>query len=231
MSVFAELAARLANVQGRIQTACEAAGRDPSTVELLPISKRQPIELLRAALELGVSVLGENRVQDLTQREKEFGATEVGWHFVGSLQTNKVKQLLDVPSLVMLQSLDRLSLATALQKHLAGLGRNLPTLLQINATGEANKHGIVPEDASALLAGIRTDAPNIEVQGIMAMGPLSGDPAPVFGRVRDLWQELGEHHGELPILSMGMSHDLEAAIAAGSTMVRIGTDLFGPRAG
>ena len=122
-------------------------------------------------------------------------------------------------------------LAQALQKELARRGRNLPALVQVHATGEATKHGCAVEDLDAFVATVRAQCPAIELHGLMAMGPLEGDPAPVFARVQQLLQGLRRSTGlALPELSMGMSGDLEVAVAHGATMVRVGTDVFGARA-
>jgi hypothetical protein len=129
------------------------------------------------------------------------------------------------------QSLDRARLADELQKECARGGKSLDVLLQIHATAEPTKHGCLPGDAAALLAHVRARCPALRVLGLMAIGPLGGDPAPVFAAVAALRAEL-QRASELalPVLSLGMSGDVEAAVAAGSTMVRIGTDVFGPRA-
>ena len=150
---------------------------------------------------------------------------------IGSLQTNKVRELLAVRGLALLHSLDRVGLADALQRELArDPGRELATLLQVNATGEASKHGCEPDAAAALLEHIAAACPGIRVRGLMAMGPLAGDPAPVFAAVAALRQRLSDRFAlPLPVLSLGMTGDLEAAVAAGSTLVRIGTAVFGER--
>ena len=159
----------------------------------------------------------------------ELGDLHIRWHMVGSLQTNKVKQLLRAPNLALLQSLDRVSLADALQTAL-GSDHTLPVLLQVNATDEDSKHGCVPADAAGLVDHLRQHCPGLELRGVMAMGPLQGDPAPVFKRVATLREDLQQSSGAgLSILSMGMTDDMAAAIAAGSTMVRVGTGVFGPR--
>ena len=155
----------------------------------------------------------------------------VRWHLIGHLQTNKAKDLLDVPGLAMLHSLDRAKLADELQKELNKRGTKLRALIQVHATGEETKHGCLPEDVRALLAHVRSKCPSIAIEGLMAMGPLEGDPAPTFALVHALLCDLRNETGlALPVLSMGMSGDLETAVLHGSTIVRVGTDIFGSRA-
>lgn len=220
---------RLERTRAEITHHCEACGRDPASVELLPISKNHPVDRIRDLFGLGVEAFGESRVQELVQKAKELEDLPIRWHMVGSLQTNKVKQLLRVRGLELLQSLDRRSLADVLQRAL-GSGQTLPVLLQVHATDEASKHGCPPGDVPALVDHLRQECPSLELRGIMAMGPLEGNPVPVFRRVAELHKDLQQSTGlSLPILSMGMTDDMAAAIAAGSTMVRVGTGVFGPR--
>ena len=224
------LAERLATVRAAIAAACARADRDPAGVALLLVSKRFPTDVIRAAMAEGLTTFGENRVQELSAKGEELAEAGVAWHLIGSLQTNKVNQLLRVPGLARLHSMDRTKLANALQTALAEQDRTLEVLLQIHATGDENKHGVLPEDAAALLAHLQAECPNLTPVGLMAMGPLEGDPAPVFDRVARLRVDLQDGAGvPLPELSMGMSGDLDAAVAAGSTMVRVGTGVFGPR--
>lgn len=226
-----ELASNFAAVRERIAAACRAVGRDAADVDLLAVSKRHPAELVRAAMACGQRAFGENRVQELVQKADELRDVDgLAWHLIGSLQTNKVRELVRVPRLALLHSLDRRRLADALQRELAQVDGTLDVLLQINATGEDQKHGCLPEDAAALLVHCREDCDRLRVVGMMAMGPLVGDPAPVFEAVVRLRDQLRKSSGlALSTLSLGMSGDLEAAVAAGSTMVRIGTALFGER--
>jgi pyridoxal phosphate enzyme (YggS family) len=149
---------------------------------------------------------------------------------IGSLQTNKVRDLLAVPGLALVHSLDRSKLADELQRECARQGRTLDVLLQVHATDEPTKHGCAPADAQALVEHVRLHCPALTVVGLMAMGPLVGDPAPTFAVVAALRDRLRAATGlPLPILSLGMSGDLEPAVAAGSTMVRVGTAVFGAR--
>jgi pyridoxal phosphate enzyme (YggS family) len=225
------LASSLAAVRRRIDAACAAAGRDAGAVELLAVSKRHPAALVCDALAAGQQAFGENRVQELVAKSRELADVEgLRWHMIGSLQTNKVKDLLRVPRLELLHSLDRMKLADALQHELDRQDRALDALLQLNATGEPSKHGCPPEAAAELACHVRDRCPRIRLTGVMAMGPLAGDPAPTFTKVAALRRDLETGCGlSLPTLSLGMTDDLEIAVAAGSTLVRIGTAVFGPR--
>ena len=221
------VAENLARVRTEILRACRAAGRDPGEVKLLPVSKLRSLEQVQELLECGVLELGENRVQELVGRAEHFATEPVRWHLIGSLQSNKVRDLLAVESLALVHSLDRAKLADVLQSELAARGRVLDVLVQVHATGEATKHGVLPEDAAALVAHVRSKCPNLAIAGLMAMGPLGGDPSPVFSVVARLRERLRDRHGlALPVLSMGMSGDFPAAIAHGATLVRVGSALF-----
>jgi PLP dependent protein len=227
----APIAANLAAVQARIAAACAAHGRDPASVELLAVAKTHPAAAVREAHAAGQLAFGENRVQELAAKAGELRELPaLRWHLIGSLQTNKVRELLQVPGLELLHSLDRQRLADELQRELARRGARLDVLLQILATDEATKHGCPPDQAAALLAHVVAACPALAVRGVMAIGPLAGDPRAAFARVVALRDTLRERSGlALPTLSLGMSHDLEAAIAAGSTLVRVGTAVFGAR--
>lgn len=225
MSGFAE---RLAQVRHEILLACRKAQRDPGEVGLLVVSKTQSLERIAEAIACGIVEFGENRVQELSDKAPLLATEPVRWHLIGSLQTNKVKELLRVPSLALLHSLDREKLADTLQKELAAQARVLDVLVQVHATGEATKHGVLPEAAGALVAHVRARCPNLAVRGLMAMGPLAGDPDPVFARVAALRAELSQRHGmPFPVLSMGMSGDFATAITHGATLIRVGSALFG----
>ena len=225
------IADNFAAVRAQIAAACEAAGRAPEEVALLAVSKRHPASAVTEAMAAGQRRFGENRVQELSAKAAELGAAEgLGWHLIGSLQTNKVRELLRVPGLELVHSCDRAKLADALHRELAPSGRTLDVLLQVNATGEDQKHGCGVAEAPALLEHVQERCGALQVRGLMAMGPLEGPARPVFDQVATLRDELCARSGlPLETLSLGMSGDLEDAIAAGSTMVRVGTALFGAR--
>ncbi|MCA8958708.1 MAG: YggS family pyridoxal phosphate-dependent enzyme [Planctomycetes bacterium] len=221
------VADRLAAVRAQIEAACRACGRDPEEVSLLAVTKRQSLATLAAARAAGLSAFGENRVQELSEKALAI-PTGVAWHMIGSVQTNKVKALLRVPGLVLVHSLDRIELADALQRVLADGPRVLDVLLQIDATPDDTKHGLAPHAARSVLEHVQAHCPQLSVVGVMAMGPREGDPAPVFRVVADTLEELRRASGlVLPVSSLGMTGDLQPAIAAGSTLVRVGSGLFG----
>lgn len=226
---MSSIAANFAEVQQRIASACAAADRQPESVQLLAVSKYTTVAAVREALAIGHVAFGESRVQSLATKADELrGEEHLQWHLIGSLQTNKVRELLRIPQLALVHSLDRVKLADALQRELHATDRSLDVLLQVNATGEAEKHGCTPEYAAALLGHVQTDCPMLHVRGLMAMGPRDGAARPVFDRVAALREELRQSSGlGLATLSLGMSGDLEDAIAAGSTLVRVGSALFG----
>jgi pyridoxal phosphate enzyme (YggS family) len=208
-----QIAAGLAAVRGRV----ERAGGDPEAIAIVAVTKGQPVEACRAAVELGLDVLGENRVQEaLGKMDRVPGAT---WHLIGHLQTNKVRH---AHRFALVQSLDSVRLAEALAARGGAVA-----LLEVNVAGEAEKHGVPPEDALAVAARV---AGLVELRGLMAMGPATGDPRPAFAELRRLRDDAEQRLGRvLPVLSMGMSDDLEAAVAEGSTMLRLGRALFGRR--
>ena len=227
MGGFAE---RLVALRQRIARACDAAARDPAAIELLAVSKTRSIAELRTALAAGQIIFGENRVQELVEKAAALAATQARWHMIGSLQTNKVRALCELPGLVLLHCVDRPKLVAKLAEVCAELPRAIDVLLQVNATGEAQKHGARPDELAALARDVLAQAPRLRLVGLMGMGPRAGEPRQVFTRIAALRSELQDRLGlPLPVLSLGMSADLEPAIAAGSTLLRIGSDLFGER--
>lgn len=213
-----------------IREAAEKAGRDPSTVRLVAVSKKQDTEKLRVLWKCGQRIFGENRVQEARVKVPEM-PTGGEWHFIGGLQTNKAKDAVECFDVI--ESVDRLDLAAELQKRADVAGKKLRVFLEVNVGGEAAKHGCAPEKAAELLAQVQPLS-RLEVQGLMAIPPFREDPENArlfFQRLREIRDQLEQGSGmALPELSMGMSHDYAVAIAEGATLVRIGTALFGPRA-
>jgi pyridoxal phosphate enzyme (YggS family) len=206
---------RLASVRERI----ERAGRDPSEVAIVAVTKGFGAEACLQALEAGLRMLGENRVQEALGKMEAVPDAE--WHLIGHLQTNKVKSAAGRFSLI--QSVDSVHLAEAIS-HLAP---SQPVLVEVNVSREPQKSGADPDQALEVIADV---AGLLEVRGLMAMGPTEGDPGPAFTELKNLRDRAEQRLGRrLPVLSMGMSGDFEAALAAGSTMLRLGTALFGPR--
>jgi pyridoxal phosphate enzyme (YggS family) len=197
----------------------ERAGRDPSEVAIVAVTKGFGAEACLQALEAGLRMLGENRVQEAL--EKMDAVPDAEWHLIGHLQTNKAKQAAGRFSLI--QSVDSVRLAEA-------IARIVPTqavLVEVNVAREPQKSGADPDQALEVIAAV---AGLLDVRGLMAMGPSEGDPGPAFVALRNLRDGSEQRLGtRLPVLSMGMTGDFEAALAAGSTMLRLGTALFGPR--
>lgn len=219
-----DVAENLARVQERVARAAERAGRRPDGVLLIGVSKTVDVARIRAAVAAGVTTLGENRVQEAKSKIAELGRL-AAWHLIGHLQTNKVKDALDLFDLI--HSLDRLELARELERRAAAQGRVADALLQVNVAAEASKGGVAP-DAVGETLDLIGKLGHVRVRGLMTIPPEVERPEesrPWFRRLR----ELAERHG-LPELSMGMSGDFEVAIEEGATMVRVGTAIFGPRA-
>jgi pyridoxal phosphate enzyme (YggS family) len=208
---------RLASVSARIAS----TGRNPDEVAIVAVTKGFGVDVCRQALAAGLRLLGENRVQEaLTKMDEVTGPAE--WHLIGHLQTNKVKQA--AGRFALIQSVDSQRLAEAIARH----APHQAVLVEVNIAREPQKSGVPPDQALEL---IKTVAGLIDLQGLMGMGPSHGDPTPAFTELRTLHDEAEQRVGKgLPILSMGMSGDFEAALAAGSTMLRLGQALFGPRA-
>ncbi|HEY6115856.1 MAG TPA: YggS family pyridoxal phosphate-dependent enzyme [Candidatus Dormibacteraeota bacterium] len=198
----------------------EQAGRNPDDIAIVAVTKTFGPEVCREAISAGLKVLGENRVQEaLTKMDAVDGAQ---WHLIGHLQSNKVKQV--AGRFALIQSIDSRRIAEAV----AAIDSAQSVLVEVNVAKESQKTGVDPDVAAELIGSV---AEMLDLQGLMAMGPVEGDPAPAFDRLRALRDEAQQRLGRaLPILSMGMSGDFEAAVKAGSTMLRLGRVLFGPRA-
>jgi len=227
----AELEQRLVQVRSRIEAAALAAGRREHDVLLIGVTKTHPPELGQAAVDAGIVDLGENQVQELVaKRERVQGAR---WHLVGQLQRNKVRDV--VGRQVLVHSVDRRRLADALSRRAQQAETLQRVLVQVNVGDDPAKGGCEVGGTLDLVAYAR-DLPNLAVEGLMTMPPLppaGADPAeatrPHFATLRELRDQARERFPEVVHLSMGMSADLEAAVAEGATMVRIGTALFGAR--
>ncbi|WP_425929557.1 YggS family pyridoxal phosphate-dependent enzyme [Pseudomonas sp. NyZ201] len=220
------LADNLSTLAARIQAAATAAGRDPADIQLLAVSKTKPASAVREAFAAGVRDIGENYLQEALGKQAELADLPLTWHFIGPIQSNKTRAIAEHFDWV--HSVDRLKIAQRLSEqrpdHLAPL--NL--CLQVNVSGEASKSGCTPQELPALAQAVAA-LPRLRLRGLMAIPEPTDDRAAqdaAFARVRELQDSLGLG---LDTLSMGMSHDLESAIAQGATWVRIGTALFGAR--
>ena len=216
-------------VQQRIEAACARAGRDPGSVTLVAVTKGQPPEVVCAAAAAGLSLFGENKVQE-AKAKIPLCPSRLRWHMVGHLQTNKCRDA--VPLFEMVQSVDSLRLAEEINQRADQAAKRMPVLLELNAVGEASKFGYRPEQLLADLDRLNA-LPRLEIQGLMTVPPWTLDPEkvrPVFRQMRELKARCEQRLGaSLPHLSMGMTGDFEVAIEEGATMVRIGTALFGAR--
>jgi hypothetical protein len=217
----------LAEVQGKIAAACARSGRDPSTVKLIAVSKKQPLERLAAAVAAGQLRFGENYVQELEAHRERFRGSDLEWHLIGHLQTNKAKKAAALAS--MIHTVDSTKLARALGAAAAEHSTPLPVLVEVNLAGESSKSGCSPADAEVVLEAI-AEQTQLVAAGLMTMPPPDQPARPWFQRLRLLRDRLQLSLGRpLPELSMGMSHDFEEAIEEGATLVRVGTAIFGPR--
>ncbi len=229
MSVIAD---NLAAVRERIRAACSRAGRNPDEVRLVGVTKTVSNDRIREGAEAGLTILGENYIQEARQKIEALRGLGVSWHFIGHLQSNKAKVAAELFDWV--HTVDRASLAVELDRQAAKRGRVIPILLQVNVGDETSKSGVGPEGLPRLFESV-LPLNNLSVRGLMAIPPLEEDPEkarPYFRMLRDLLERLkagAPHPGELVELSMGMSGDFEAAVEEGATFVRIGTSLFGHR--
>jgi len=224
-SIFERLTAQRA----RLRAAAAIAGRDPSTIKLIAVSKRHSVEAIREAHAAGQRDFGENYVQELLDKARQLvDLPDIVWHMIGHLQSNKARHV--APLVHAVHTVSSVSLAAELGKRARGRNTALMTLVEVNVSGESSKSGCTPEELPQVLQAIETE-PGLRLAGLMTMPPFDEDPGQAQPHFAHL-SALREQHGgtaRLPELSMGMSHDMEVAIAAGSTMVRIGTAIFGER--
>jgi pyridoxal phosphate enzyme (YggS family) len=219
----------LNNVHARVASACEKAGRSPSEISILAVSKRHSIDRIRALYALGQASFGENYVQEALTKIQEFSSDPVEWHFIGPLQSNKTREV--AANFQWVQSVGRIKVMRRLSSQRPAGVPALNICIQVNIDREPQKAGVMPEDLIEMAQAAR-DLPQLRMRGLMAI-PMAvsaqHDPADSYRKMHSLFHQLLDKGFELDTLSMGMSADLEPAIMNGSTMVRIGTDLFGSR--
>ncbi len=218
-------------VQQRIANACAASNRNANEVQLLLATKTVPADRIRVAVEAGERLTGENKVQELRDKAEGLAGLQIERHFIGHLQSNKIKEVLKYVSCI--QSIDRLSIAAELDRKLQAEGRSLDIYVQVNTSAEDSKFGLPPEETIAFVLALRSFH-SLQLKGLMTIGLLDADPQrmrPSLQLLRKLRDELLQQTGiATPLgLSMGMSGDLELAIAEGATMVRVGSAVFGNR--
>ncbi|HID55231.1 TPA: YggS family pyridoxal phosphate-dependent enzyme [Candidatus Poribacteria bacterium] len=218
-------------VKERIEKAAIRAGRDPSQIRIVAVSKTFPVERILEAIEAGITDIGENRVQEAEPKIAQIG-NRIKWHMVGHLQRNKVKKALGMFDLI--QSVDSLRLLDEMEKRAARMGRMIDVLIQVNTSGEETKYGLKPDEVMSFMEVV-SQKEHIRVLGLMTIGPLVDDPEkarPSFVMLRRIKEEIEAAKipkVEMRYLSMGMTDDFEIAIEEGSNMVRIGRAIFGER--
>ncbi|MCD6249099.1 MAG: YggS family pyridoxal phosphate-dependent enzyme [candidate division Zixibacteria bacterium] len=219
----------LMELRGRIAEACEQYDRDADDISILAVTKRFPASVVQTVVAAGLTDIGESRIQEAGDKIAELG-TIARYHLIGHLQTNKVKKA--VALFDVIQSVDSFKLAEEINRRIGEVGRTIECLVQVNVSGEENKFGISPESAIELMEKIH-QLPSIDQVGLMAIGPLTDDETRIresFQTARLLFQQGRDLFGDsFDTLSMGMSDDFTLAIAEGSTMIRVGTGLFGSR--
>jgi len=226
------IAQRITHIRAQMQAAAEQAGRDPGSIRLCAATKMNDAAAVRQAIAAGVDLCGENRVQELTKKLEENAYEGAEVHFIGHLQTNKVKQV--VGKVALIQSVDSFRLLQALQTEAARQGICQDILLEVNIGRETAKSGFFAEEIWEVLEKL-PNCPNLRVKGLMAIPPISqnsGDNRKFFQEMYTLSVDITAKKGDnvsMGILSMGMSDDFQDAIACGSTMIRLGTSIFGPR--
>jgi pyridoxal phosphate enzyme (YggS family) len=222
---------RFRQVRGRIADACAEAGRDAASVRLLAVGKMHPSEAIRSLHDLGQRAFGENRLQEALDKQEQLRDLDLEWHFIGAIQSNKTRAIAE--NFDWVQSVDREKILQRLSDQRPESAPPLDILLEVNIDREAQKAGVTPEELPALAALARS-LPRLRLRGLMCIPEWGREAAATrasFAAMRELFESLYDRGYELDTLSMGMSGDLELAIAEGSTMVRVGTDLFGPRSG
>ena len=229
---YNSVAANAAAIRERIARAAARAGRSPDEVKLMAVTKTQPPKLVNEAIKAGINLLGENRAQELLAKYDDYMLENVSIHFIGSLQRNKIKQIVDKVDLI--QSVDSVKLAEEINKRASQAGKIMDVLIEVNIGGEENKSGIHPGQVAGL-AGEIAGYPALRLRGIMTIPPFGctqSETEHFFYRTRQLFIDIGGQkvdNGSIDILSMGMSDDFELAILHGSTLCRIGSALFGAR--
>lgn len=220
------IAKNIAKVRTRIREAAQACGRDPQTVGLLAVSKTKPAAAVREAHACGQSDFGENYLQEALNKQVELSDLPLTWHFIGPIQSNKTRPIAE--HFAWVHSVDRLKIAQRLSEQRPTQLPPLNICLQVNVSGEASKSGCTPDELPALARAV-SQLPNLRLRGLMTIPEPTSDVAQQHAACARLRQLRDDLNLELDVLSMGMSDDLEAAIAEGATWVRIGTALFGAR--
>jgi len=222
----------ITSLEARLEAVCTRVGRKRDEITLVAVTKTFGADVIREAMKAGLKDFGENYVQELIAKNQELSGLFPRWHFIGHLQSNKVKYV--APFIHMIHSVDSIRLAGEIDKRGEGCGRTLDVLVEVHSTDEATKSGVIPEETIDLVKRM-AELPHLRVRGLMTMGPFSEDPNDSrrsFRRVAELARKIEQEGIEgvsMRTLSMGMTADFEVAIEEGATMVRIGTAVFGER--
>lgn len=227
-----EIARNLELVRLAIDRAARGAGRSSAEITLIGVTKTIALDRMLSAIELGLTDLGENRVQEAIDKMDALGDRPINWHLIGTLQTNKVKYIL--PRVKLIHSLDRWALAKEIDSRAEKLGLRVNCLVEVNVAMESSKAGLPPAEVRDFVKTVAADCPRVSILGLMTVAPPvehAEEVRPYFRQLRELFDSLAKHQEGYTMqhLSMGMSHDFEVAIAEGATMVRIGTAIFGRR--
>ncbi|CUU08603.1 hypothetical protein JGI1_02125 [Candidatus Thermokryptus mobilis] len=218
-------------IKQKIREVCLKTGRNPEDVTIVAVTKTVPVERIIEVVNAGIYDIGENKVQELLEKRKSID--NVRWHFVGHLQTNKVKYIVDFVHLI--HSVDSFKLALEIEKRARRINRVVDVLIEVNTSGERTKYGVKPEETLNLVRQISENCEYVWVKGLMTVAaylPNPEDVRPMFRTLRELRDEISKfnfRNVEMRHLSMGMSNDYEVAVEEGATIVRIGTAIFGPR--
>ena len=221
----------LIKVQQKIDEACERSGRDPKEVTLIAVSKTKPIEMIEEAIDAGKTHFGENKAQEMKEKYEAL-PKNLEWHFIGHLQTNKVKYVVGRAGLI--HSVDSLHLAEAIEKECEKKDVHANILVEVNVAGEDSKFGIKPEETESLIRQI-AKLPRVHVRGLMTIAPFVEKPEetrPIFHKLHKLLVDISAKNIDnidMNVLSMGMTNDYEIAVEEGATHVRVGTGIFGER--
>lgn len=229
MITFKEFEVNVAELRERIQAACRDAGRSADAVSLLPVTKNHPVDAIDFAARVGLAAVGENRVQEAVDKQDSY-ADVMRWELIGHLQSNKARQAVEIFDRV--QSVDSLKILRRLDRHASETGKTLSILIQCNTGEDPNKYGFAAESMNEAVEAA-VEAKGLQLDGLMTIAPLDENPdvaKAAFEKLRDLRDALAARFGcPMQELSMGMTGDLEQAIAAGSTQIRVGTALYGAR--
>jgi PLP dependent protein len=224
-----EIEKNVSRIREKIEQAAAKVGREARGIKLMAVTKTVSVEMIREAMAAGVTIFGENYVQEATAKVEEIGRSGIQWHLIGHLQTNKAKYAVRLFDLI--HSVDSLTLARELDKRAAAAGKSVDCLIEVNLSQEASKFGVSKERTPELAHACK-ELKNISLRGLMTMPPYADDPEasrPYFIALRELREEIAGSGIPLPELSMGMSTDFEVAIEEGATIVRVGRAIFGER--